>query len=45
MGSSVIFDILSATIIGGIILINLLKLNENVYQTEVYYNARCKFTG
>lgn len=35
MGYSVIFDILTATIIGGIILINLLHLNESVYQTEV----------
>ncbi|GIK59673.1 MAG: hypothetical protein HND39_02705 [Ignavibacteriota bacterium] len=35
MGFSVIFDILTATIIGGIILMNLLNLNENVYQTEV----------
>jgi hypothetical protein len=35
MGYSVIFDIISATIIGGIILMNLLNLNENVYQTEV----------
>lgn len=35
MGYSVIFDILTATIIGGIILMNLLNLNENVYQTEV----------
>lgn len=35
MGYTVLFDILSATIIGGIILLNLLKLNENVYQEEV----------
>lgn len=35
MGYSVIFDIITATIIGGIILMNLLNLNENVYQTEV----------
>lgn len=35
MGYSVIFDILTATIIGGIILINLLNLNQNVYQAEV----------
>jgi len=35
MGFSTIIDILSATIIGGIILLNLLKLNENVYQAEV----------
>lgn len=35
MGYSVIFDIITATIIGGIILTNLLNLNERVYQTEV----------
>lgn len=35
MGFTTILDILSSTIIGGIILLNLLKLNENVYKTEV----------
>jgi len=35
MGYSVILDILSSSIVGGIILLNLLQLNENVYQAEV----------
>jgi hypothetical protein len=35
MGYTVLLDILGSSIIGGIILLNLLKLNENVYQEEV----------
>ena len=34
MGYSTILDILGASIIGGILLLNLLKLNENVYQVD-----------
>jgi hypothetical protein len=34
MGFTTLIDILGATIIGGIILINLLKLNQNVVQNE-----------
>jgi hypothetical protein len=35
MGYTVLLDILGSAIIGGIILLNLLRLNENVYQEEV----------
>jgi len=34
MGFTTLIDILGATIIGGIVLINLLKLNQNVVQNE-----------
>ena len=34
MGYNVIFDIITATAIGGIILLNLLKLNQNVHETQ-----------
>jgi len=34
MGWTTIIDILGATIIGGLVLLNLLKLNENVYQAD-----------
>ncbi len=34
MGYTTILDIIGATIIGGLLLLNLLKLNENVYQVD-----------
>lgn len=34
MGYTTILDIIGASIIGGLLLINLLKLNENVYQVD-----------
>lgn len=34
MGYTTILDIVGATIIGGILLLNLLKLNENIYQVD-----------
>ena len=34
MGYTTILDIVGATIIGGILLLNLLKLNENVYAVD-----------
>ena len=34
MGYTTILDIIGAAIIGGILLLNLLKLNENVYQVD-----------
>ncbi len=34
MGFTTILDILGASIIGGIVLLNLLKLNENVYAVD-----------
>ena len=34
MGFSTMIDILGAAIIGGLLLLNLLKLNENVYQVD-----------
>lgn len=34
MGFTTILDIIGAAIIGGILLLNLLKLNENVYQVD-----------
>jgi hypothetical protein len=34
MGFTTILDIVGATIIGGILLLNLLKLNENVYSVD-----------
>lgn len=34
MGWSTIIDILGATIIGGLLLLNLLRLNQNVYQVD-----------
>lgn len=34
MGYSTILDIVGATIIGGILLLNLLKMNENVYAVD-----------
>lgn len=34
MGFSTIIDIIGAAIIGGILLLNLLKLNQNVYQVD-----------
>jgi|UniRef100_A0A7V2ZJX4 hypothetical protein len=37
MGFTTIIDILGATIIGGIILMNLLNLNQNVVQAESMY--------
>lgn len=34
MGYNVIFDILTASVIGGIILLNLIKLNQNIQDAE-----------
>ena len=34
MGYTTILDIVGAAIIGGILLLNLLKLNENIYQVD-----------
>lgn len=34
MGFSTMIDILGAAIIGGLLLINLLRLNENIYQVD-----------
>lgn len=34
MGYTTILDILGAAIIGGLLLLNLLKMNENVYQVD-----------
>lgn len=34
MGYTTIIDILGAAIIGGLLILNLLKLNENVYQVD-----------